>query len=93
MANSLKKLRREIDQIDKKLLKTLAGRFKITQKVGEYKKKNSLPSIDREREKELFKKCDYLAQKLNLNKKLVKEIFQAILKIVRANHKKIKTKN
>lgn len=90
MSSELQKLRQKIDKIDKKLLKTLAERFKITQKIGEYKKRYSLPLMDKERERQLLKNLDNLAKKLGLGQKLVREIFQAIIKTVRANHQKIK---
>lgn len=94
MANfCLKKLqefRKKIDKIDQKLLKILAERFKVTQKIGQYKKRYSLPLRDKERERQLLKNLDNLAKKLKLNQKLVREIFQAILKTVRGNHRKIK---
>ena len=36
---SLKKLRQQIDKLDRQLLEILAGRFAVTKQVGKYKKK------------------------------------------------------
>jgi len=85
----IKKLRAQIDKIDEKLLKILAERFKITQKVGEYKKKYKLPVIDREREKEIFQKRKLLAEKLGLDALMVKQIFHLIIKNVKKKHRQI----
>lgn len=96
MANNLQKLRKQVDQIDKKLLKILAERFKITKKIGELKSKRSLPACDKKREILLFKERESLAKKLGLNKGLAKNIFNEIIKTVKKDHKKIKerrTKN
>jgi len=86
---NLKRLREQIDKIDQKLLKLLAERFKITQKVGEYKKKYKLPPEDKKREREIFQKLDLLSKKLGLDAGLVKEIFRLIIKNVKKRHKKI----
>lgn len=42
--------RKQIDEIDEQLVKLLADRFKVTQKVGEYKKLNNLRAVDPDRE-------------------------------------------
>lgn len=85
----LKKLRQEIDKIDKKLLKILAERFALTNEVGRYKKKHKLGVCDSQREKEMFKKRNLWAKKFNLDQNLVKEIFKLIIKTTRRKHKKI----
>jgi len=89
---TIKKLREQIDEIDKKLLKTLAERFKVTQRVGEYKKRHKLPALDKKREKEIFQKRELLAKKLNLDPLLVKQIFTLIIKNVKKRHREIKKK-
>lgn len=88
--NTLEKLRREIDKIDQKLLADLAKRFKITQKVGEYKKKHNLPALDKAREKKILERNKTLAKKLNLDPILIEKIFKLIFKKVRQIHQKIR---
>lgn len=92
MSRQLEKFRRQLDKIDEKMLKILADRFKITKKVGEYKARYYLPICDKKRESEILKNRRLLAKKLKLNEKLVKEIFEKIIKTVRANHQEIKNK-
>jgi len=87
---TIKKLREQIDEIDKKLLKILSERFRVTQRVGEYKKRHKLPALDKKREKEIFQKRELLAKKLNLDPLLVKQIFTLIIKNVKKRHREIK---
>ncbi|MCD6284257.1 chorismate mutase [bacterium] len=87
---TIKKLREQIDEIDKKLLRILAERFRVTQRVGEYKKRHKLPALDKKREKEIFQKRELLAKKLNLDPLLVKQIFTLIIENVKKRHREIK---
>lgn len=50
----LKKLRAEIDDIDKQIVKLIENRMKVSIKVGELKKENNIPVFDAKREKELI---------------------------------------
>jgi chorismate mutase len=85
---NLKKLRKEIDKIDRALLKILAKRFKITRKIGFYKKANKLKIQDKKREKEILKERIHLSRKLNLDQNLVEKIFKQIFKKVVEENKK-----
>jgi len=86
----IKKLQKKIDRVDQNLLKILAKRFKITQKIGIYKKKKKFTVLDKRREKGIFRKRKILAKKLNLDSLLVEKIFKLIIKKVKENHRKIK---
>ncbi|MDI6602892.1 MAG: chorismate mutase [Patescibacteria group bacterium] len=88
MTNDLQKLRREIDQIDKKLLKFLAERFKIVQKIGEYKAKYNLPVTDKKREAEILKTRRLLAKKFKVDPNLISQIFKIIFKFAGKNQKR-----
>ena len=50
----LDKLRQEIDQIDCKIFQLLEKRFVAVKKIGKYKKINSLPIRNVEREKAII---------------------------------------
>ena len=89
--NELDELIEQIDQVDKNILKLLAKRFELTEKVGIYKKNHDLPSCSEDRETLLFKEIKKLAEELNLDTKLVKDIFELILARVKENHEHIKT--
>ena len=59
----LAKIRKEIDDVDSKLLEYFEYRMDLAHKVAQYKKKNGLPVFDSAREKE----------KLDSLKKLIKD--------------------
>lgn len=86
----LKKFRRQIDNLDKKLILILTKRFRVVKKISRHKKKYNLPVQDIQREKEMFVKRNTWARKYGIEKNLVKEIFQLIVKAARKKHKKVK---
>ncbi|MGB9598491.1 MAG: chorismate mutase [Minisyncoccales bacterium] len=88
----LKKLRQEIDRVDKKIIGLLKERFKITRKIGRLKVEKSLPLRDKKRERELFQKRKAWSKKFNLSPFLVEKIFRLILKEVLLSHYKIFSK-
>ena len=54
--NELDNYRKEIDTIDKELIALFEKRMDISAKVGDYKKKNSLPIFNEKREEEVIEK-------------------------------------
>lgn len=87
MSNTLQKLRKGIDVIDRQIMSVLASRFKVTHKVGIYKAKHNLPPLDKKREEEIFAYKKLLAIKYKLNPVLVEKIFKLIISEVRRNHR------
>lgn len=62
--DELKKLRDNIDEIDKNLVKLFEKRMKTVLKVGRYKKENNIPILNSNRESEVIKKnLEYLNNK------------------------------
>ena len=92
MSNELKNLREGIDRADREIVKNLAKRFSLTEKVGQYKKRNNLKPFDKKREEEIFKKKIALADKYNLDKDFIKKLFFFIIKTVKRRHKEISKK-
>jgi len=88
--SDLKKLRGEIDKIDEKITKLISKRFKITRRIGIYKKNYNLSLKDSKREKEIFNKTAFLTEKLNINPSLIRNIFKLIIREVKKEHRKIK---
>lgn len=78
--NKLIKLRKKIDKIDSNLIKIMAKRLKVTEKVKIFKLKNKLPLENKNRELEIMNKNIKLGEKLNLNSKLIKIILSHIIK-------------
>lgn len=77
--DKLGKFRKAIDKVDSDLIKIIAKRFKITDKVRIFKIKNNLSIEDKNRETEIMEMADVYTKKLNLNSDLVKDIFKKII--------------
>ncbi len=56
MSKELKELREKIDDIDKRIVKLLNERAKLSKKVGDVKREKSIEIIDFSREKEVYRK-------------------------------------
>ena len=54
--SNLETLRNEINNIDSQIFQLLNIRFKIVKKIGQYKKENNIPVLDKSREKIIEKK-------------------------------------
>ena len=52
----LNELRNQIDQIDKEMAVLFEKRMKIVKQIGEYKKENNLPILDKKREEEVIER-------------------------------------
>ncbi|MBU1992436.1 MAG: chorismate mutase [Patescibacteria group bacterium] len=79
----LKDLRKEIDKLDRELLKILKKRLGLSRKIWEKKKDLNLKRIDPQRELEIVKKVVEKGVKHGLKQKFVKDLFLVIL-----NHSK-----
>jgi chorismate mutase len=87
MSRELIELRKKIDGLDRRLVKVLAERFFLTEKVGIYKKKNKLKPYDKKRETEMMDARKEWAEKYRLDPAAAKKIFQFIIRIVREKHR------
>jgi len=76
----LKKLRDDIDSIDKELIALFQKRMETVLKVAEYKKKNNIPILNENREDEVIKKNSKLIYNEDL-KKPVEEFLKDVMKI------------
>ena len=76
----LTKLRKNIDKIDLKLVKTLSKREKITNKIKEIKNQNKIKTKDKAREKAIIKRLKTL--KLIKNK-LLEDVYNVIFKQIK----------
>ncbi|WP_326911077.1 chorismate mutase [Sedimentibacter sp. MB31-C6] len=54
----LEKMRNEINELDKEIVRLLEKRFNLVLKVGKFKKDNKLPVLDEKRENLILKKCN-----------------------------------
>ena len=76
----LKKLRDQIKNLDEEIVKLLEKRFNLSLKIGELKKENNLPILDKDREKELLlinlsklENKDFSESYLNIFKTILEE--------------------
>lgn len=75
----IKCLRKKIDCVDKRILKLLAKRFVLTDKIGVIKKLEKIGIEDKIREAEILEKFEKLSQKFNLDKNFTTNLLQLIL--------------
>lgn len=86
----LTSFRDSIDNIDAALVFMLAERFKITQAVGEYKAKISLPPADPLREEKQIARLRQLASDAKLNPDFTEKFLRFIIKEVIRHHQQIR---
>ena len=78
----LESLRKDIDSIDRKIVRLLEERMEISRKVGEYKSANNIPILDTQREKDVIKsRADMLENREYEG--VVTEIFELVMRISR----------
>ncbi|HVJ14122.1 MAG TPA: chorismate mutase [Polyangiaceae bacterium] len=71
-------LRRAIDDVDRQLLELIAERVKIVLKVGDFKRRRSLPIYDPERERTMIEQLIQRAPQ-PLNPEIVRRIFERVI--------------
>ena len=78
--------RKSIDNIDAALVHMLAERFRITQAVGAYKAKATLPPADPAREKEQIARLRRLAEESELDPEFTEKFLRFIIDEVIRHH-------
>ncbi len=73
------RLRKEIEGIDRELIRLLARRFEQVRRLGPCKEREGVSIEDPARERELDRLHGQLARQLGLSEELVARIFQAVL--------------
>lgn len=79
--------RRSIDNIDAALIHILAERFRITQAVGAYKARATLPPADPEREREQIARLRRLAEDADLDPEFSEKFLRFIIDEVIRHHR------
>ena len=87
---TLQEFRASIDNIDAALVYLLSERFKITQKVGHYKKEKRLPPSDKAREAEQVNRLRELATAAKLDPDFTEKFMSFIVQEVIRNHERIR---
>ena len=89
MEYDLQDLRASLDNIDNALVFLLAERFRVTHKVGLYKKANGLPPVDKNREAAQFARIEALAKQADLDPKFAAKMLRLIIDEVVEHHKEL----
>lgn len=72
--------RKQLDIIDKQILKLISKRLRLAFSIMRFKKKNNLKIIDAKREQDIFRTRAIFGKKQKLNSSYVKDLFKIILK-------------
>ena len=88
----LEEFRHSIDNIDAALVYLLSERFKVTKKVGLYKKKHSLPPADKGREAKQIARLRQLAEDAQLDPDFTEDFLNFIIREVIRHHERIQDK-
>ncbi len=84
--------RKSIDNIDAALIHILAERFRITQAVGEYKAKVTLPPADPDREKRQIERLRKLSEDADLDPEFSEKFLRFIIDEVIRHHEQARSK-
>ena len=76
--DTLKDLRKEIDEIDNELIDLLAKRMRICRNIGEYKKENGMTIVQTRRYSEILDKRGAQGSLLGIDTLCIKNIFEHI---------------
>ncbi len=80
MQENLETFRKQIDEIDKKLIDFLWKRLEIVKKIWEYKKENNIAILQKSRWEEVLKTRKKWAENYNLKGDFIEDIFNRIHK-------------
>ena len=80
--------RKSIDNIDAAIIHMLAERFRITQAVGEYKAKVTLPPADPAREAKQIERLRKLSEEADLDPEFSEKFLRFIIDEVIRHHEK-----
>jgi chorismate mutase len=75
----LQALRECVDEIDDQILRALSERIAICRKIGEYKKQQGLPILDKNREQEVFSKVRNRAREFGLKSTQIEVLYREIV--------------
>ena len=89
-ADTFSHFRNSIDNIDAALVFMLAERFKITQAVGEFKARSSLPPADPAREEKQIERLRQLARDAKLDPDFTEKFLRFIIDEVIRHHQQIR---
>src|SRR6476469_1912183 len=75
---ALEKLRQQINHLDDELMQVLSTRMRIAEKIGQYKKENSITILQTNRWNEILERAFLKSEKLKLSKEFITKYFDAV---------------
>lgn len=90
IASQLAEFRASIDNLDAALIYLVSERFRLTQKVGEFKRDHALPPADPEREAVQIGRLRELAASSQLDPDFAERLIRFIIEEVIRNHQRIR---
>ena len=81
--NEINRLRKNVDEVDEKILELLDQRMKIVKELYKIKEKERMPIIDKKREEKVEKIWLKKAEKLGINNESIFKILNEILNMSR----------
>jgi chorismate mutase len=86
----LQEFRKSIDNLDATLIYVLAERFRLTKRVGEFKRDSGLPSTDSAREEKQIARLKALAIDADLDPEFAERFLRFVIDEVIRHHERIK---
>ena len=77
---NLNDLRKQVDDIDVRIISLLADRLKVSREIGKEKKENQKPILDRSRDEQVLKNVKQLAGKEGVNPQDAEHIYRMIMR-------------
>jgi len=71
-------LRQQINHLDDELMQIISQRMKIAEKIGEYKKNNSITILQTNRWNSILERAFLKGDKLGLSKEFITKYFDAV---------------
>ena len=78
MNDELDKWRKQIDELDEKVLNLLVKRSKIVKKIGQFKKRQNISPLDKNRWNKVLTSMLSKGNELGLSKDFVKKLYDLI---------------
>lgn len=90
-SSPLEEFRKSIDNLDATLIYVLAERFRLTKRVGEFKRDQGLPSSDTGREARQIARMKALAEDADLDPEFAERFLRFVIDEVIRHHERIKS--
>lgn len=90
-SSPLEEFRKSIDNLDATLIYVLAERFRLTKRVGEFKRDQGLPSSDTGREARQIARMKELAEDADLDPEFAERFLRFVIDEVIRHHERIKS--